>query len=178
MASRAEVWSKSLGLLRSDSRRAMATVRETRSGSMRARVWVLCSLLVLTSGGASAGTVCPYTIGTLVGGGTAEGVDALDANVSPNGVALYGGAIYVNTQGRLRRIASDGTIQTIAGVGLITGPELDGGPALGADIGAAEELVVSSTGSLYFPDGGRYVVRRVDPDGTIHTVAGTWNVRG
>ena len=74
---------------------------------------------------------------------------------------------------RIRRVSSDGIIETVAGTGT-AGFSGDGGPAIQAEIGeSARGLVVGPDGSVYFADNENHRVRRISPDGIIRTVAGT-----
>ncbi|CAI7978176.1 serine/threonine protein kinase [Parafrankia soli] len=85
------------------------------------------------------------------------------------------GSLYVADQDnhRVRRIAGDGTISTLAGTGK-TGYSGDGGPADQAQINAVgADLVVDAAGNVYLSDPGSNRVRRIAPDGTITTIAGT-----
>ncbi len=75
--------------------------------------------------------------------------------------------------GRIRRIdQSTGIIDTVAGCGLL-GYSGDGGPARQARIGAPSAIRFDVRGNLYFTDATYHVVRRVDPEGQITTVAGS-----
>jgi RHS repeat-associated protein len=73
--------------------------------------------------------------------------------------------------GRVRRVAPDGTVHTVAGNGHSNGPPGDGGPALDATL-SPTALAVGPDGSLFIADHRRATVRRVTPDGLITTVAG------
>ena len=85
-----------------------------------------------------------------------------------------GDDVYVGDAiGRIRRIDdATGTITTVAGTG-IQGYTGDGGPAVEAKIGAPSAIRFDAAGNLYFSDTANHVVRVVDTDGTISTVAGT-----
>jgi hypothetical protein len=72
---------------------------------------------------------------------------------------------------RVRRIAPDGNIQTIAGTG-IAGMSGDGGPGNAALLNHPYGVAVDSNGNLYIADLGNARVRKVASDGTIQTVAG------
>jgi sugar lactone lactonase YvrE len=48
----------------------------------------------------------------------------------------------------------------------------DGGPAIAASVISPADATVDSAGRVYFSDRGEQLVRRVDPDGKITTVAG------
>jgi streptogramin lyase len=73
---------------------------------------------------------------------------------------------------RIRRIAPDGTITTVAGNGT-KGYSGDGGPALQASLNEPYEVRFDPAGNLYFVERLNHVVRRVDcKTGIISTVAG------
>ncbi|MBL7692411.1 MAG: T9SS type A sorting domain-containing protein [Flavipsychrobacter sp.] len=79
--------------------------------------------------------------------------------------------IYFSDSTRVRKIATDGTITTVAGNGIVafTG---DGGPATAAAIRPAA-IFVDKTGILYIADGTNDRIRKVGVDGVINTIAGT-----
>ena len=72
---------------------------------------------------------------------------------------------------RVRRIAPDGVITTVAG-GSAGGFAGDGGPAMQALLKIPRGLALDSTGNLFIADDGNARVRKVDPGGTITTFAG------
>jgi DNA-binding beta-propeller fold protein YncE len=72
----------------------------------------------------------------------------------------------------IRRIDSTGTITTVAGTGA-PGFSGDGGPAVQARLQLPYDAVPGPDGGLYIADTGNNRIRRVAPDGTISTVAGT-----
>ncbi len=76
---------------------------------------------------------------------------------------------------RIRKIAADGTITTIAGTGE---PRYngDGIPALQANIGEPCGVIVDRAGIVYIGDQINRRVRAVTRDGIIHTVAGIGKV--
>jgi DNA-binding CsgD family transcriptional regulator len=96
----------------------------------------------------------------------------------PNGIAVGPmGAVFVATDGRIRRISADGAITTVAGNGNL-GSSGDGGAAALAEIGVAGKwgntgLAVDNAGSVYIPDAVAHSVRRISPAGIITTIAGT-----
>src|SRR5579862_5539167 len=65
--------------------------------------------------------------------------------------------------------AASYTIDTIAGSSWVG----DNGPAYLAILLQAEGVTADANGNLYIADAGDHRVRRVGPDGVIHTVAGT-----
>ena len=100
---------------------------------------------------------------------------AKDAELfNPTTLAIDGnGNLYVADQGnfRIRRISSDGTINTIAGTGT-PGFSGDNGPAVSAKI-SPYAVAADSKGNVYFSDVA-FRIRRVDATtGIITTIAGT-----
>jgi len=85
------------------------------------------------------------------------------------------GSLYMADQGnfRIRRVGTDGIIETVAGTG-VPGFSGDGGPATRAGLDNPRGIAVGQDGSLYIADNAR--VRRVTPDGVIRTIAGTGSV--
>ncbi|WP_156338942.1 RHS repeat-associated core domain-containing protein [Chondromyces crocatus] len=114
--------------------------------------------------------------GTGVSGGAGDGGPALQAQVqAPRGLALGAdGSLYVAEQGghRVRKIAVDGTITTVAGDGT-AGVSGDGGPATQAQLRNPFSVAVTDDGTLFIADTQNHRIRRVGMDGTITTVAGT-----
>lgn len=79
---------------------------------------------------------------------------------------------------RLRRIAPDGKITTVAGTGE-RGFVGDGGSALAARLDKPHELRFDAAGDCYFTDMANHVIRRIERrTGLISTVAGTGGKRG
>jgi sugar lactone lactonase YvrE len=72
---------------------------------------------------------------------------------------------------RVRRLAADGTITTLAGTGE-AGFSGDGGPATEARLDQPYGLAVAPDGTVYVADRGNFRIRRVSPDGVIDTIAG------
>ena len=74
---------------------------------------------------------------------------------------------------RIRKVnAATGTITTVAGTGE-QGYSGDGGPATQAAISLPRDVALDPDGSLYIADGANNRIRKVNPNGTISTVAGT-----
>lgn len=105
-----------------------------------------------------------------------EGLNAKETSLwTPGRIFIdKNGNLYVSEwhAQRVRRIGPDGIITTVAGNGR-SGYEGDGGPATEASLQSPNGIFVDNNGVLYIADLGNSCVRRVDPDGTITTVAGT-----
>ena len=116
------------------------------------------------------------TITTVAGNGesgfTGDGGPATSAALGePRDVAVDGaGNLYIAVLNRVRRVDPGGTITTVAGTGE-WGFAGDGGPATSAEFGGTSAVAVDGAGNLYVADTGNDRVRRVDPGGTITTVA-------
>lgn len=95
---------------------------------------------------------------------------------TPRGVTIdSNGNVYIAdyTNNRVRKVdKSTGTISTIAGTG-VAGYSGDGGPATSAQLNIPSAVLVDSLGNVYIADRGNHRIRKVDPSGTISTVAGT-----
>jgi DNA-binding CsgD family transcriptional regulator/sugar lactone lactonase YvrE len=82
------------------------------------------------------------------------------------------GQVYVIDGNRVRVITASGVIRTVAGT-TDAGYAGDGGPAIQAELSSPQALAVDPAGAVLIADTGNNRVRRVDPSGTIVTVAGT-----
>ena len=86
--------------------------------------------------------------------------------------ALPAGDFLVADSNRVRRVAADGTIATVAGSSE-AGFSGDGGPATLARLSSPHGVAPLPGGGFLIPDTGNQRIRRVWPDGTIRTIAGT-----
>lgn len=117
----------------------------------------------------------PPAVSTLAGDGTAgfaDGPSALARFNNPQGVAVdANGIVYVADTGnhRIRRIAPDGTVTTLAGDG--TAGLRDGGGTL-ARFSAPTGIALDNIGNIYVADTGNSAVRFVSTTGSVSTVAG------
>lgn len=119
-------------------------------------------------------------ISTVAGTGTrgfgGDGGPAAAATISaPRGIGgtADGGYLIADSDNnRVRKVAPDGTITTVAGNGT-RGFGGDGGPATAAALNAPYGVSALADGSFYIADSANHRIRRVAPDGTISTVAGT-----
>ncbi|MBT5873771.1 MAG: hypothetical protein HOH43_10150 [Candidatus Latescibacteria bacterium] len=89
------------------------------------------------------------------------------------------GNLYIADGGnnRIRKVDAFGTITTVAGTGIV-GHSGDGGPATLAMMDNPSGLAFDSSGSLFIADYGNHVIRKIDTNGVITTVAGTPTVSG
>jgi uncharacterized protein (TIGR03437 family) len=118
-------------------------------------------------------------INTVAGNGgtgfSGDGAAATSAEINtPYGIgADTTGNLFIADNGnqRIRRVAANGTISTVAGNGT-KGFSGDGGPAASASLNSPRSVVADSSGSFYFADDLNGRVRKVTPDGVIQTVAG------
>ncbi len=138
-------------------------------------VFLLCQFLI---GPAVAQTA--FHISTLAGNGEAgyggDGGPASTAALNlPAAVARDSqGNLYIAERynHRVRKVSAEGEISTVAGNGE-EGYAGDGGPATAARLTLPSGVAVDLSGNLYIADSGNHVVRRVDPEGIITTLAGT-----
>jgi RHS repeat-associated protein len=124
----------------------------------------------------TAGKIEPVA-GTGTAGYSGDGGPATNAKLSqPLGLALdKDGTLYIAERGNLvvRRVQTDGTIDTFAGGGSPKTGNGDGGPATGAVFGEPHALAIGRDGSLFIADAVTPSVRCVRPNGIIETVLGT-----
>jgi uncharacterized protein (TIGR03437 family) len=109
-------------------------------------------------------------------GFSGDGGLATDAMmVDPGGTAVApDGTLYISEHGgnRIRKVAPNGIITTIAGTG--AGGFLgDGGPATSARLNLPLGMILDAQGNLYFVDSGNFRIRKITPGGIITTVAGS-----
>jgi len=84
-----------------------------------------------------------------------------------------GNLIYADAgNNRIRKIAADGKVITIAGTGK-TGYTPDGAKATEAAIAQPSGLAIDKEGNIYFSEYLNACVRKINKDGTLTTVAGT-----
>jgi sugar lactone lactonase YvrE len=122
------------------------------------------------------GGVITTIAGTGTAGSAGDGGQATSAQLNvPIDVAVDGaGNVYVADQvgNRVRRIAPDGVITTVAGTG-VAGFSGDGLAATGAMLANPAGLGVDAAGNLYIADLVNHRIRRVSTSGIITTIAGT-----
>jgi len=111
-------------------------------------------------------------------GFSGDGGPALSATFNFNLFAALvfdstGGLLVADNQNeRVRRIAPDGSIRTIAGNGLYRFSG-NGGPATSATLNFPIGVLVDAAGNIYISDTLSHRIRRIAPDGTISVFAGS-----
>ena len=125
---------------------------------------------------AADGTISTVA-GTGVPGFAGDGGQANAATLNqPYGLALDGaGDLFIADLGnaRIRKMTTDGNIQTVAGGGSIAQSKALGGPAVDAQFSAPRNVAVDPDGTLYISDFGANIVYRVSPAGNLTVLAGT-----
>jgi len=110
-----------------------------------------------------------------------DGGPATSADSYPGWLALApDGSIYFTDDGnfqspgykRVRRVAPNGIISTVAGTG-VAGFTGDGGPATAAQLRSVEGIALDSGGNIFISEGFGARIRKVDRSGIINTYAGT-----
>jgi uncharacterized protein (TIGR03437 family) len=114
-------------------------------------------------------------VDTYAGGAIPSGVPAQNASLGIiSGITwdASGNIVFGDTTDNvLRRVRTDGILETIAGTG-VTGFGGDGGPATSALINSPANPQYDGSGNLYFLDTGNYRIRRIDTEGIVTTVVG------
>ena len=141
---------------------------------MAAAAMVAAAVLALPAL-ASTDPIAPYA-GTGPEGFGGDGAAALGARFdSPDEVSLApnGALLIADTENhRIRRVAPDGTISTVAGTGS-EGYNGDMGLATAAKLKKPAGVAALPTGGFLIADTGNNRIRRVSSLGTIETVAGS-----
>jgi hypothetical protein len=147
-----------------------------RLSPYRAVLLAVCAIAL--GAGAPAALAAPGDISTVAGttyGLSGDGGPATAAQLaSPAAVAPTrdGGFLIADyDNSRIRKVSAAGTITTVAGT--TRGYSGDHGPATQAQLSRPTGVVATRDGGFLIADTDNDVVRKVLPDGTIETVAGT-----
>lgn len=115
------------------------------------------------------------TFAGTIGGFAGDGGPAVAARLSqPEGSAVApDGSVLIADSGNhvIRKVAPNGVISTVAGT--TQGLSGDGGPATLAQLDTPTDVAFGPDGSFYIADQFNDRIRRVAPNGTITTFAGT-----
>ena len=100
---------------------------------------------------------------------------ATDYLANPIGIEYYDGFLYATMSNSVIRKVSivDGQSTIIAGLPMTNAYGGDGGSALDAKLSVPYGLEVDGSGNFYFADSGNNVIRKIDANGVITTIAGT-----
>jgi TonB family protein len=116
-----------------------------------------------------------FVVGTGTPGFSGDGGPAASAQLrNPFDIAIdVAGNLFIADSGnsRIRKVAADGVITTVAGNGT-TGFSGDGGPAIGAKLNNPRGIAIDATGNLYISDTGNARIRKVATTGVITTISG------
>lgn len=107
-------------------------------------------------------------------------LDTLDTQVDdPSDLAFAGGNLYLAGRGRVVRISLTGAVAVLAGGGQSDPADAEGRPATGIRyLGNGTSIAANDDGTVYViaprgqADENYYALYRIDPDGTLHLVAG------
>lgn len=149
-----------------------------RAGNLYVSDWVNHRIRKITPQG---------QVSTVAGGGEAgpngdlaDGPGLTARFWGPEGIDVdEQGNIYVadTLNNRIRRIAPDGTVSSVAGSGPGTAYGFDGalvdGPADAARFNDPSDVAVDSQGNLFVTDRLNHVIRKITPDGIVSTFAGS-----
>ncbi len=151
-------------------------------GSVRQGLMAASSILFLA--GSTAPALCqipPFTISTIAGkppaaGYSGDGGPATSATLNdPRGIVTDpAGVVYFcdRDNNAVRKIALNGTITTIAGTG-VAGYNGDNIPGTQAQLNTPWRVTLDPAGNLYIADAGNDRIRKLAPNGTITTIAGS-----
>jgi RHS repeat-associated protein len=136
-------------------------------------------VLHLGDGGRRSAKTLGHAITTVAGNGTlgssGDGGPATQAQLDAPARIAVGpdGSLYIADAAnhRIRRVAPDGIMTTVAGNGTY-GYSGDNGPATQAQLNFPLGVAVGSDRTLYIADSSNDRIRRVSPDGIITTMAG------
>ena len=137
----------------------------------------LGNLYIADTGNSRIRKVDTNGIITTVAGGSfgVDGGAATNASLNLPGCLAFdsAGSLYIADQGngRVRKLDTNGIITTVAGNGIGTYAG-DGGAAINASLYLPRAVNFDAFGNLYIADNGNSVIRKVDINGIITTVAG------
>ena len=115
-------------------------------------------------------------VSTLAGSGIAgfaNGPGAMAQFNGPIGIAVDAqGTVYLAEfmNNRIRKVMPNGTVSTLAGTGQLGYAD---GPSTSARFGSLEGLALDGQGNLYAADYDGARIRKIAPNGTVSTLAGT-----
>jgi sugar lactone lactonase YvrE len=127
----------------------------------------------------TAGGVVSTLAGKAGVSGSADGGSAAARFKEPGGLAVDTlGNIFVADSGNhtVRRIAPNGQVSTIAGSAGVIGSS-DGSGTV-ARFNHPSSIAIDANGNRYISDSGNHTLRKIHPEGTVSTVAGSPGLQG
>jgi hypothetical protein len=110
--------------------------------------------------------------GTGTAGSSGDGGQAVSAQIEVADLAAdRSGNVFIVEVNRIRKVAPEGTIRTVAGSAL-PGFSGDNGPAVSARLRGPRGIAANGAGAVFIADTVNGRIRRIAPDGTISTIAG------
>jgi len=103
----------------------------------------------------------------------ADGDTSICAFKGPFGMCIdLQGNLYIadNSNHRIRKISIDGSVTTLAGTGIAGYMD---GPGATAQFNAPSDLCADADGNIYVSDFQNQYIRKITPDGTVSTIAGS-----
>src|SRR5664280_2591649 len=93
---------------------------------------------------------------------------------------VQNGNAYVADAGNntVRKITPAGAVTTVAGVGMMPSAGSTDATGVSARFNLPNNTAVDSSGKIYVADGGNHIIRKIDQNGAVTTVAGAAGVRG
>jgi streptogramin lyase len=121
------------------------------------------------------------TVTSLAGGfpGTADGQGASASFGGPHGITWSQGTLFVadTTTQRIRTVATDGTVATLAGSSSLA-PGFADGPGVSARFAYPSAVAMAPDGNLFVADQGNHCLRMITPQGEVTTVVGSASAIG
>jgi sugar lactone lactonase YvrE len=147
-------------------------------------VGALSGLLALTTlsscgGGDDGSTSTKWTVSTFSGSGqygSADGNASAASFANPLSVATdRSGTVFVadSFNHKIRKIATDGTVTTLAGSGSIGSAD---GSGQAASFNYPTGIATDARGNVYVADSGNFKVRIVSPTGAVSSLAGSGSI--
>jgi sugar lactone lactonase YvrE len=136
------------------------------------------NVLLADSGNHCIRRITPAGVVTTIAGtagvpGSVDGTAAVARFDTPSAVAVGAdGTVFISDTGNhtVRRLDRTGRVSTLAGKAGSAGAT--NGAASTARFNAPLGLAVSATGSVFVADSGNHLIRRINADGTVSTLAG------
>ncbi|HZQ22497.1 MAG TPA: choice-of-anchor D domain-containing protein [Terriglobales bacterium] len=134
------------------------------------------NMLVADTGNQRVRQIKANVINTIAGGGLGDATGTAAIFAGPYNLSEdSAGNIYIADQGnnRIRKVDSNFTVSTVVGTGS-AGASGDTSSARSATLNSPSSIAIDQSGNLYIADSNNFAVRKVDANGNISRVAGTY----